>query len=152
MTKFLTSAAFLAAMTMPSFAAANDLTESVAEDYDYVLDLYKHFHENPELSFKEKNTSARLADELEALGFDVTERFGDDWVQTKVLETEGKVREDVGGYGVVAVMKNGDGPTVMLRADMDALPLEEKTGLSYTSKVVMHPSCMPAPMIAMWRF
>jgi len=136
MTKLLTTAALLAAMTMPSFAVANDLTESVAEDYDYVLDLYEHFHENPELSFKEKNTAARLADELEALGFDVTERFGDDWVQKKVLETEGEVREDVGGYGVVAVMKNGDGPTVMLRADMDALPLEEKTGLSFTSKVV----------------
>ena len=81
MTKFLTTAALLAALAVPSFAAADDLTEAVAEDYDYVLDLYKHFHENPELSFKEKDTAARLASELEALGFDVTERLGDAWVK-----------------------------------------------------------------------
>ena len=136
MTKFLTTAALLAALAVPSFAAANDLTETVAEDYDYVLDLYKHFHENPELSFKEKDTAARLASELEALGFDVTERLGDAWVKEKVMKDEGEIREDVGGYGVVAVMKNGEGPTVMLRADMDALPLEEKTGLDFTSKVI----------------
>ena len=136
MTKFLTTAALLAAMAMPSYAQAEDLTQSVAADYDYVLDLYKHFHENPELSFKEKDTSARLASELKALGFEVTERFGDDWVQKKVLQDEGEVLEDVGGYGVVAVLKNGDGPTIMLRADMDALPLEEKTDLPYISKVM----------------
>ena len=136
MMKFLTPAAiFLTAACAPN-VSANDLSSSVADDYDYVLDLYKHFHENPELSFKEKNTAARLAKELEDLGFDVTERFGDDWVKKKVMEDEGEIREDVGGYGVVAVMKNGDGPTVMLRADMDALPLEEKTGLPYESQVL----------------
>ena len=134
--RFLTPAAILLTAACAPNVSANDLASSVADDYDYVLDLYKHFHENPELSFKEKNTAARLAKELEELGFDVTERFGDDWVKKKVMEDEGEIREDVGGYGVVAVMKNGDGPTVMLRADMDALPLEEKTGLPYESQVL----------------
>ena len=136
MKNFLTTAVLFAALSAPVFAADADLTKTVASDHEYVLDLYKHFHENPELSFKEKETSTILAKELEELGFDVTERFGDDWVQEKVMKDEGKVLEDVGGYGVVAVMKNGEGPTVMLRADMDALPLEEKTGLSYESKVM----------------
>ena len=136
MMRFLTPAAILLTAACAPNVSANDLASSVADDYDYVLDLYKHFHENPELSFKEKNTAARLAKELEELGFDVTERFGDDWVKKKVMEDEGEIREDVGGYGVVAVMKNGDGPTVMLRADMDALPLEEKTGLPYESQVL----------------
>jgi hippurate hydrolase len=140
MTKFLTrlfsGAALVAALATPAFAADPDLTESVASDYDYVLDLYKHFHENPELSLKEKNTASRLAKELSALGFDVTERVGDDWVQKKIKKDVGTIYEDVGGYGVVAVLKNGDGPTVMLRADMDALPLEEKTGLPYESQVM----------------
>ena len=134
--RFLTPAAILLTAACAPNVSANDLASSVADDYDYVLDLYKHFHENPELSFKEKNTAARLAKELEELGFDVTERFGDDWVKKKVMEDEGEIREDVGGYGVVAVMKNGDGPTVMLRADMDALPLEEKTGLPYESQIL----------------
>ena len=136
MKRFLTPAAILLTAACAPNVSANDLESSVADDYDYVLDLYKHFHENPELSFKEKNTAARLAEELEGLGFDVTERFGDDWVKKKVMEDEGEIREDVGGYGVVAVMKNGDGPTVMLRADMDALPLEEKTGLPYESQAM----------------
>lgn len=135
-TGFLSATAFLMAAACAPSVAANDLSASVADDYDYVFDLYKHFHENPELSFKEKDTAARLAKELSSLGFDVTERFGDKWVKEKVMKDVGEIREDVGGYGVVAVMKNGDGPTVMLRADMDALPLEEKTGLPYTSKVM----------------
>jgi len=140
MTKFFThlisGAALFAAMTAPAFAADPDLTETVADDYDYVLDIYKHFHENPELSLKEKDTASRLAKELDALGFDVTERVGDDWIQEKIRGDVGTIYEDVGGYGIVAVMKNGDGPTVMLRADMDALPLEEKTGLPYESQVM----------------
>jgi len=117
----------------PAFAG---LSEDVAADYPYVFDLYKHFHENPELSFKEEKTSARMAEELTALGFDVTTRVGDAWVQKKVKESGAELLPGVGGYGVVAVMKNGEGPTLMIRADMDALPLEEKTGLPYASKVV----------------
>jgi len=136
MTKFFTTAAILAALAAPAYAADANLTEAVAGDYDYVFDIYKNLHENPELALKEKNTSAMLAKELSGLGFEVTERVGDDWVKEKIKGDVGKLYEDVGGYGVVAVMKNGDGPTVMLRADMDALPLEEKTGLPYESKVM----------------
>ena len=136
MKKILATAALFAVFSAPAFAADNDLTETVASDYDYVLDLYKEFHENPELSLKEKNTAARLTKELTSLGFDVTERVGDDWIQKKIKNDVGEIYEDVGGYGVVAVMKNGEGPTIMLRADMDALPLEEKTGLPYESSAM----------------
>ncbi|UJP64243.1 amidohydrolase [Mongoliitalea daihaiensis] len=75
--------------------------------------LYKHLHQNPELSLQEKETSARMAQELRALGYEVT--------------------EGIGGYGVVGVFKNGVGPTLLIRTDMDALPMEEKTGLPYAS-------------------
>ncbi len=137
MKRFLTTTACIGAMMAAApVYAADDLTTSVASDHAYVLDLYKHFHENPELSFKEKESAARLSKELKGLGFTVTERVGDDWVRAKVMKDVGEMLPDVGGYGVVAVMKNGDGPTVMLRADMDALPLEEKTGLAYESKVM----------------
>jgi len=80
-----------------------------------LLELYQYFHANPELSFQEKNTSVRVADELRQAGFLVT--------------------QNVGGHGVVAVLRNGRGPVLMLRMDMDALPVEEKTGLPYASKV-----------------
>ena len=140
MTKFSHfSSAILAlslATSSAAFAKDTDLTKAVNNDYDYVLDLYQHFHENPELSFKEKDSAARMAKEWKELGFKVTERIGDDWVKAKVKGDFGEVPEGVGGYGLVGVLKNGAGPTLMLRADMDALPLEEKTGLSYASKVV----------------
>ena len=139
-TKFLTrltsSAALLAAFAAPAFAADAELTKTVADDYGYVLDIYENLHENPELSLKEKNTASMLANELSDLGFDVTERVGDAWIKEKIKGDVGTIYEDVGGYGVVAVMKNGDGPTVMLRADMDALPLEEKTGVAFESDVM----------------
>ncbi len=76
--------------------------------------LYKQLHANPELAFEETKTAARLAKELKALGFEVT--------------------TGVGGTGVVGVLKNGKGPTVLVRTDMDALPVTETTGLSYASK------------------
>ena len=77
--------------------------------------LYVDLHQNPELAFQEKQTSAKLAERLKAMGYDVT--------------------TGVGGTGIVAVMKNGAGPTVLLRTDMDALPIEEKTGLPFASHV-----------------
>ncbi|HZV08047.1 MAG TPA: hypothetical protein VE999_23390, partial [Gemmataceae bacterium] len=92
-----------------------EVKQHVAADYDRLEALYKHLHSNPELSLREARTSARLARELKEIGFDVT--------------------EGVGGYGVVGVLKNGDGPTVMVRTDMDALPVIERTGLPYASKV-----------------
>jgi len=100
---------------IPSSQAADDLRGSIASDYDDNLDtLFLHFHQNPELSHFEFETSKRLAAEISALGYEVT--------------------EGVGGTGIVAVMKNGQGPTVMIRADMDGLPLKENSGLSYASE------------------
>lgn len=127
-----------AAASLPFITAAHadELADAVAEDYGYVFNLYKHFHQNPELSFKESESAKRMASELQGLGFTVTTGIGDKWTKDYAKEEAGKLVEGVGGYGLVAVMKNGDGPTVMLRADMDALPLEEKTGLAYASKVV----------------
>lgn len=84
------------------------------KDYPYLEKLYKHLHRNPELSFHEKETAAYLAREMRDLGFRVT--------------------EGVGGHGIVAVLKNGHGPTVMLRTDLDGLPVQEKTALPYASK------------------
>lgn len=97
------------AMAQPDYAAA------VAADYASSLGaLWDHFHRNPELSFKEVNTAARMAQELRAIpGIQVT--------------------EGVGGTGVVGVLRNGAGPTVLVRADMDGLPVEEKSGLSNAS-------------------
>lgn len=92
-----------------------DLEKRAAAEYASLEALYKHLHANPELSLQEEQTAARLARELKDAGFEVTTR--------------------VGGHGVVAVLKNGKGPVVMVRADMDGLPLEEKTGLPYASKV-----------------
>jgi hippurate hydrolase len=95
--------------------AAETLRDAIAADYDARLaDLFEHFHANPELSFLEVATAERLAAELRASGYEVT--------------------DGVGGTGVVALLRNGAGPTVMLRADMDGLPVEERSGLAYASK------------------
>ncbi len=100
-------------------ASVKDRVDAVEKrvnaEFDDLLALYQHLHTNPELSLHEVNTSARIAKELKALGFDVTEK--------------------VGGTGVVGVLKNGDGPTVLVRTDMDALPVVEATGLPYASTV-----------------
>lgn len=118
MARLLLRLALLGSLTLSSlsFAAQSELTLAVSKDYDaHLKPLFEYFHQNPELSFMEFNTSARLAKELRAAGFEVT--------------------EGVGKTGVVAIMKNGPGPLVMMRADMDGLPLEEKSGLAYASKV-----------------
>jgi len=80
-----------------------------------LADFYRDLHEHPELSLQEHRTAQRVADALRPLGFEVTEQ--------------------VGGTGVVGVLRNGDGPVVLVRADLDALPLEEKTGLPFASTV-----------------
>jgi amidohydrolase len=89
-----------------------------------LLGIYKDVHTHPELSGHEERTSAIIAQELRAAGCQVTGRLGK------------YEKSDLKGYGVVGVMKNGDGPTVLVRTDMDALPVEEQTGLPYASKVV----------------
>lgn len=81
--------------------------------------MYKHLHQNPELSDQEKETAAFIIDHLKKLSSDL------------------EITTDIGGYGLFAVLKNGGGPTVMLRADFDALPLPERTGLDYASKKEM---------------
>lgn len=110
-------AASLVAATCLAFAPAHasDLQKSVAQDYPYLFSLYKHLHTHPELSFKEVETAKRIGDELELAGFAVTRQFG--------------------GEGLVAVMKNGEGPTLLIRSDMDALPVPEQTGVPYASTV-----------------
>jgi hippurate hydrolase len=103
-----------AAALMAVPAQADELRDAVAADLPALVELYKDLHANPELSFQEVETAKKLAARARAMGFEVT--------------------EGVGKTGVVAVMTNGDGPTVMLRADMDGLPVIEQTGLPYASK------------------
>jgi amidohydrolase len=102
------------ALALASPAQADELRDAVAADLPALVELYQDIHANPELSFQEFETAKKLAARARALGFEVT--------------------EGVGKTGVVAVMRNGDGPTVMLRADMDGLPVIEQTGLPYASK------------------
>jgi len=103
--------------------AQQSLDTLVDRELAQLVSTYKMLHAAPELSHYEARTSAFLAEQLRALGYDVTEHVG------KYSRPEWK------GYGVVAVMKNGAGPTVVVRSDMDALPVEEKTGLPYASTV-----------------
>jgi amidohydrolase len=109
------AAALMLATAISAPGMASDLNKEIADDYGYLESLFLDFHKNPELSFRETRTSAKIADELKGLGFDVT--------------------TGVGGTGVVAMMKNGDGPLVMVRADMDGLPVKENTSLAYQSTV-----------------
>jgi len=85
------------------------------QEYPRLFELYKHLHTHPELSLHEEQTGQRVADELKATGFEVTTR--------------------VGGHGVVGVLRNGRGPTILVRTDLDALPVKEQTGLPYASTV-----------------
>jgi len=96
-------------------SAQTPASEEVEAVYPDAHALYLELHQNPELSAHEVQTAAKLAARLRALGYDVTEH--------------------VGGTGIVAILRNGAGPTVMLRTELDALPVEEKTGLAYASKV-----------------
>lgn len=108
--------------SLPLFAQS-DLDQRVGKEMDSLVATYKHLHENPELSTQEKESSAIVAGELRKLGYEVTDHFG-------VYEQPGLT-----GYGVVGVLRNGPGPTVYVRTDMDALPIVENTGLPYASHV-----------------
>jgi amidohydrolase len=104
---------------------AQQTPQSLADaELPSLVGIYKDIHAHPELSGHEERTAALVARELRAAGCQVTEHVG------KYENSKLK------GYGVVGVMKNGDGPTVLVRTDMDALPVEEETGLPYASKVV----------------
>src|SRR5947207_5214400 len=104
---------------------AQQTPQSLADaDLPSLLGIYKDIHTHPELSGYEERTAALVAKELRAAGCQVTEHVG--------KHENSKLK----GYGVVGVMKNRDGPTVLVRTDMDALPVEEETGLPYASKTV----------------
>lgn len=109
---------FLVALAAPLRAADGTtpavVAQKLAADYPSLLALYSELHAHPELSLMEEKTAAKLAAELRAVGFEVTEKFG--------------------GHGIVGVLKNGPGPTLLVRADLDGLPLLEETGVPYASK------------------
>ena len=107
--------AVLAVMSMITWAQNPPTSREVDAVYSDTHALYLDIHQNPELSGHETQTATKLAARLRNLGYEVTEH--------------------VGGTGIVAGLKNGHGPTVMLRTELDALPVEEKTGLPYASTV-----------------
>jgi hippurate hydrolase len=102
-------------LSVSVWAQAPQASKEVQAVYSDSYALYLDLHEHPELSSHETQTAAKLAAKLRGFGYEVT--------------------ENVGGTGIVAVMKKGAGPTIMLRTELDALPVEEKTGLPYASKV-----------------
>ena len=108
------SVALLVAIS-PAPGWADATRDWLEQNLPPLIELYRHLHRTPELSFQEEHTAARMAAELREVGADVTER--------------------VGGFGVVGVLRNGPGKTLMLRTDLDALPVVEQTGLPYASKV-----------------
>src|SRR6266852_5942159 len=107
--------AFLVCVTSSAWAQSAAVPKEVQTVYPDAKALYLDIHQSPELSSHETQTAAKLASQLRSLGYEVTEH--------------------VGGTGIVAILRNGAGPTVMLRTELDALPVEEKTGLAYASKV-----------------
>jgi hippurate hydrolase len=110
------AAALLLSSTMSATpAAADPVSDAVRRDMPSLMELYRELHANPELSMQETRSAARLAAEARRLGFEVT--------------------TGVGGTGVVAVMRNGPGPTLLIRADMDGLPVSEQTNLPFASRV-----------------
>lgn len=114
-------ALFLASTLVPTLAAASSVHDTVAEkvaaDYPNLQAFYTDLHLHPELSLLEEKTSAKVAAALRAAGFEVTEKFG--------------------GYGIVGVLRNGPGPSLLIRTDLDALPVLEETGLPYASTARM---------------
>jgi hippurate hydrolase len=124
MTRFaktlLASVAIGGLMALPAHAELDaaalkqTIETSFESDYPKLDALYKDIHAHPEIAFQEEKTAARLAAEMRAIGFEVTEK--------------------VGKTGLVAIYKNGNGPTIMVRTELDALPMEEKTGLPYASR------------------
>jgi len=104
---------FLFCLSITAAPTQKDVRDSVDKEFSNLLKLYQHLHANPEISFQEEKTGLRLGAEMKKLGFEVT--------------------QNVGGFGVVCVLKNGKGPTVLVRTDTDALPVKEATGLPFAS-------------------
>lgn len=114
MRRFLTTTVLGLGLLATPASANEAIYQAIDEDYAYLEELYLYLHQNPELSYQEENTMKKIGGELDGLGFEVT--------------------ENVGGFGLVGVMKNGEGPTVMIRTDLDGLPVEEQTGKKYASR------------------
>ncbi len=112
LTFFLLSAVCMA-FVGPDPDPSERINAKVQEDLPYLVNVYKDLHQNPEISLQEEETAKKLAEELRKVGYEVTENFG--------------------GYGIVGILKNGEGPTILYRTDMDALPMVEKTELDYAS-------------------
>jgi amidohydrolase len=110
----------LAPTSLP--AAGDGLASAVDAEMPALLETYRHLHANPEISYLERQTSRFVAGRLRELGFQVTEEVGDYGVEGRI------------SYGLVAILENGDGPTVMVRTDLDGLPVEERTGLPWASR------------------
>ena len=110
--------------TAPSFSSSNDTYRGIVDQYRpdlaFYESTYRNLHRNPELSQQEQSTSSLAADHLKSIGY--------------------SVHDHIGGYGLIGVLNNGTGPTILLRADMDALPVRENTGLEYASKKTMKDS------------
>src|SRR5215472_1478787 len=123
--KIRSSLILLLSMWIAPLTFAQQTPQSLADaELPSLLVIYKDVHSHPELSGQEERTAALIAKELRAVGCQVTEHLGK-YENSKLKP-----------YGVVGVMKNGDGPTVLVRTDMDALPVEEETGLPYASKIL----------------
>jgi hippurate hydrolase len=116
---------FLGTLLSTTALGQQSLDSLIDRDIASLVTTYKALHAAPELSHYEEKTATFFATQLRALGFTVTEHVGK------------YERAEWTSYGVVAVLKNGDGPTVLLRTELDALPVDEKTGLAYASKVKM---------------
>ena len=110
-------------LSLSAAPAAQDVPSFVNSETPALLDTYKDIHAHPELSHHEARTSAILAKGLRAAGYSVTEHVG--------VYPDGSQ-----AFGVVAILKNGAGKTLLIRADMDALPIIEETGLPYASHVM----------------
>jgi len=115
------AASFLTGSVLPAFAQSK-LDEKIDSNINDWVGTYKYLHEHPELSTEEKETSALVASQLRKFGYEVTDHFG--------VYQDGKA-----AYGVVAVLRNGPGPTLYIRTELDGLPVTENTGLPYASKV-----------------
>jgi hypothetical protein len=129
----LLSAVFVMSLLGRSAMAAGPASfspglEALDAAYPALDALYRDLHQNPELSLHEEKTAAKLAAKLKALGFDVTEH--------------------VGGTGIVGVLRNGEGPTVLVRTDLDALPVKEATGLPYASTATFKDTAGTEPVSA----
>jgi hippurate hydrolase len=119
---------FAAVLLFATSLSAQTIDQLIDREMPSLITTYKQLHAAPELSMQEKKTSETVASQLRAMGFEVTYPFGQ------------YVEPNATCYGVIAMMKNGSGPTVLVRSDMDALPVEEQTGAAYVSqsKGVMH--------------